>query len=273
MNGDLRFTRSRIRSQLIPAIESAAGPKAINHLAGFASMAASDAAYLDQLAKAAFDRLLCSPGKLDASGVRALAPPLQTRVLARLLLEAGAYVDRAAVVRAQRTLTSAGRATLSRGFEIRSAGGTLRCTRAALTKAQPAMLSLSEGWVADSASGLWIGISAQPPTNVENAEWVEIGNAPLPLSIRRRRRGDRVAAVRGTRGAKLQDLMVDLGIPSEERDAIPVVCDAAGRILWVIGVWPRTRSFGAKSPSPRVGRYLVVEKISPPASTSRPRSL
>ncbi len=272
MNSDPRFTRSRIRALLIPAVESVSGPAAISRLAAFASAAASDAVYLDQLAEAAFDRLLQSAGKLDAAGVRALAPPLQTRVLARLLLEAGASVDRAAVGRARAALSSAGRATLSRGFEIRSAGGTLRCIRAPRTPAQPAALSLSHGWVADSASGMWIGVAEQRPTH-ENGEWLEIGDAPLPLSIRRRRPGDRVGPARGARGTKLQDLMVDLGIPSEERDAIPVVCDAAGRILWVIGVWPRTRSFVADRQSPGAARYVLARRISPPASASRPRSL
>jgi hypothetical protein len=35
---------------------------------------------------------------------------------------------------------------------------------------------------------------------------------------------------------KLQDLFVDRKVPRSERDWIPVVADAAGRIVWVVGV-------------------------------------
>jgi len=38
---------------------------------------------------------------------------------------------------------------------------------------------------------------------------------------------------------KLQDLLVDQGVQSELRDVIPIICDARGAILWVVGVWPR----------------------------------
>ncbi|HXN42029.1 MAG TPA: tRNA lysidine(34) synthetase TilS, partial [Myxococcaceae bacterium] len=58
MNRDVRFTRARIRAELIPAVVSAGGIEAVSHLAAFASMAAEDAEYLDELAAAAYARLL-----------------------------------------------------------------------------------------------------------------------------------------------------------------------------------------------------------------------
>ncbi|MGZ3457721.1 MAG: tRNA lysidine(34) synthetase TilS C-terminal domain-containing protein, partial [Archangium sp.] len=39
---------------------------------------------------------------------------------------------------------------------------------------------------------------------------------------------------------KLQDVLVDQRIPSERRDALPVVVDAQGAVLWVPGVWNST---------------------------------
>jgi tRNA(Ile)-lysidine synthase len=54
------------------------------------------------------------------------------------------------------------------------------------------------------------------------------------LVVRNRRPGDRLKpSAIGHR--KLQDLFVDRKVPRTERDRIPVVVDAHGRIVWVVG--------------------------------------
>ena len=35
---------------------------------------------------------------------------------------------------------------------------------------------------------------------------------------------------------KLQDLLVDRKVPRDERDRVPLVVDADGRIVWVVGL-------------------------------------
>ena len=39
----------------------------------------------------------------------------------------------------------------------------------------------------------------------------------------------------GGRSRKLQDLFVDRKVPRAERARIPLVLDAAGRVVWVVG--------------------------------------
>jgi tRNA(Ile)-lysidine synthase len=39
----------------------------------------------------------------------------------------------------------------------------------------------------------------------------------------------------GGRRKKVQDLFVDRKVPRELRDSVPLVVDAAGRIVWVVG--------------------------------------
>jgi tRNA(Ile)-lysidine synthetase-like protein len=53
------------------------------------------------------------------------------------------------------------------------------------------------------------------------------------LVVRNRRAGDRLKLAAGHR--KLQDLLVDRKVPRAERDRIPIVVDAANRIVWVAG--------------------------------------
>ncbi|HEX4802063.1 MAG TPA: tRNA lysidine(34) synthetase TilS [Myxococcaceae bacterium] len=273
MNEDFRFARARVRAQLIPTIESLAGPRAVRRLAAFAAEAASDAALLDELAAAAHARLLVGAGRLDAAGVRALPPALRRRVVARLLSEAGARVDRSALSRALAAVSVSGSATLSRGVELRCSGGLIRCTRGArgLRSSQPS-LALAGGWIEDSVSGLRIGLADALPAACPPGGWLQIPDASLPLSVRHRRPGDRVGPLAG-KGAKVQDLMVDLGIPREERDSIPVVCDAAGRIVWVVGVWPRRTQGAAAAQAGGPGPFVLAERISAPPSARRSGSL
>jgi tRNA(Ile)-lysidine synthase len=61
------------------------------------------------------------------------------------------------------------------------------------------------------------------------------GSVPVPLTVRSRRPGDRVRPVGLGGTKKLQDLLVDRKVPRAERDGVPVVVDATGRIVWVVG--------------------------------------
>jgi tRNA(Ile)-lysidine synthase len=56
-----------------------------------------------------------------------------------------------------------------------------------------------------------------------------------PLRVRGRKPGDRVRPSGLGGSKKLQDLLVDRKVPREQRDRVPVVVDATGRIVWVVG--------------------------------------
>jgi len=56
-----------------------------------------------------------------------------------------------------------------------------------------------------------------------------------PLSVRNRRPGDRFKPVGLGGRKKLQDFFVDRKVARRDRDAVPLVVDAADRIVWVAG--------------------------------------
>ena len=64
------------------------------------------------------------------------------------------------------------------------------------------------------------------------------GDAAPRLSIIRRRPGLRMRPAGGPGTRKLQDLLVDAGVPRRHRDALALVCEEGpeGRLLWVPGV-------------------------------------
>ena len=56
----------------------------------------------------------------------------------------------------------------------------------------------------------------------------------FPLRFRRRRPGDRIRLVYGTK--KLKKVLGEARVPLSERDRVPVLVDDAQRVLWLPGV-------------------------------------
>ena len=85
-NADPRFTRVRVRSQVLPTLEAELGPGIAEALARTAALARDDADLLDRLAADA------DPGTdiLDCAALLALPAALRTRVIRRWLLRHGA---------------------------------------------------------------------------------------------------------------------------------------------------------------------------------------
>ncbi|MGQ0508450.1 MAG: tRNA lysidine(34) synthetase TilS, partial [Myxococcaceae bacterium] len=231
MNADPQFLRVRIRHDVLPALERAAGAYAVERLAAFAPLAAEDDAYLSLLAGEAFARLSLYEGALDAVGVSALPRPVRRRVVAELLRQN--HLDENLLERALTRIEQGGTETLDQGWTLQTQAGVVRCVRHDSRVRQPVELRLlaPDGALAqDTDSGLLFRWQVNAP--MAEARELSVGLGPVegPLTIRRRRAGDRVEH------RKLQDALVDAGVPRELRDSIPVVADASGKIVWAVGV-------------------------------------
>ena len=95
---------------------------------------------------------------------------------------------------------------------------------------------------------------------IEEAVHLPGGGIPPRVRVRRRNPGLRLrpAGARGSR--KLQDLLVDAGVPRRHRDALPLVFEADapgtdGRLLWVPGV---VRAEGLTMPTGHPGWHVSL---------------
>lgn len=72
-------------------------------------------------------------------------------------------------------------------------------------------------------------------TTDPTVEFFDVKGISPPLVVRARRRGDRIRpfGFRGTK--KLKDLLIDLKVPHENRDRLPLLTDRLG-LLWVAGI-------------------------------------
>lgn len=106
----------------------------------------------------------------------------------------------------------------------------------------PGQASLPEaGWVIE-AEGPFTPDSATQlqhrpgPRDHGRTAYVSADELSGGLLVRRREPGDRIRPVGLAGRKKLQDVLVDRKVGRRDRDRVPVVTDAGGRLVWVAGV-------------------------------------
>jgi tRNA(Ile)-lysidine synthase len=101
---------------------------------------------------------------------------------------------------------------------------------------------------------------ASPWTAVFDADALE--DAGGSLVLRTRRPGDRVRPLGlGGRGRKLQDLLIDGGVPQPVRDSLALLALAGGEILWVPGPGGRRAALAPLGPGTRRVRALTFVPV------------
>lgn len=138
-NDDHRFTRARVRREVLPALEASLGPGVAAALARTADLLRADADALDAWAASSFSQVLVSPEHdtvgLDVAALAALPAAVRTRVLRRAAIAAGAPPSDLAAVHVgelDRLVTDwhgQGPLLLPGGVEGVRACGTLALTR------------------------------------------------------------------------------------------------------------------------------------------------
>jgi tRNA(Ile)-lysidine synthase len=269
-NLDLAIPRNRIRHELMPVIARLA-PGASRALARLAMLARDDEDFLQQAAIAAGRTLVLSNREVDVRAFAALPPALGRRVAREFLSSVQPEASLASRhIEAVRELAAAdkpnGHLDLP-GLVVDRRGGVLTVGRAAKTPASDGPIGRKRGLrkreglheplplrvpgaVDVPKAGLSIAASIQREAprgrsdrnrsgkpGADGAVAVLQASAlALPLSVRHRRPGDRFRPLGAPGRRKLQDLLVDRKVPRSERDALPLVVDAADRIVWVVGV-------------------------------------
>lgn len=247
-NRDVRIDRNWVRLELLPALEASHphGRQLLWNLGETARAADQLLAAHAEQASARISRRAGSGIRFALDAFRGHPPDLQRRMLRWAVREvAGTSGTLPAVVEKQGArLAAGGRA----GDEVDLGLCVLRCGYEMLevVPPQPAPPTIEyrlavPGEVVAEAFGMvisaelldggWGGqISVRPDDVVLDA-----AAAGSELRIRSWRRGDRFTPL-GLRGKKkVHDLFVDEKVPRWERGRIPLLTDAQGRILWVVG--------------------------------------
>jgi len=255
-NADVSIPRNRIRAELLPLLTARFNPSIVDTLADEADLAREIWEWMTAAA-AAYRASEGSnpPNPFDELNVKMLmAAPMALRRLivweamrraargrpvglghvqaALRLMETGGAIDAPAhrVERVGDRLVLTGRAP--------GRTGRVRPNLFRYPLSIPGEVRLPEaGWIVSAQtadSGAMVGNEPIEPA----ASGIAIVRSDLcrgPLSVRNRRPGDRFRPVGLDGRKKLQDFFVDRKVARRDRDAVPLVVDAADRIVWVAG--------------------------------------
>ncbi|GAA3411722.1 tRNA lysidine(34) synthetase TilS [Paenibacillus hodogayensis] len=118
----------------------------------------------------------------------------------------------------------------------------------------------TDGTLALAEAGVelqWKLIEASVPVvpTCQTEVWFDFDQLALPLKVRSRQPGDRMEpfGLKGTK--KVKDMFIDEKVPPAIRHRIPLLLDAAGRIIWIPGM----RRSAHATVSGRTSRILVMD--------------
>ena len=250
-NADVAQPRNRVRHELMPMLAARFQPAVTRVLARTAEVVAADDALLEELADAAWPGVV-SPAlrglAISRGALGQLPLALARRVARRALEQANAphAPDLADVEQLLAVCRPGGPAAAEpAGVRVErfSEAAVLLITarRAAGAATLPSRRLPVPGAVALPELGRGCRLTAEGPIKAleEPADLCRRLNlkttVPAPFVVRGRAAGDRMRPAGLGGSKKLQDLLVDRKVPRAERDRVPVVADATGRIVWVVG--------------------------------------
>jgi tRNA(Ile)-lysidine synthase len=247
-NRDETVPRNRLRHAVLPLV-ARDWPGAVPALARFAELAADDERFLSDTAREVTPAMtIPGPGgvqQIDARGVSQLPAALSRRII-RSAIESGggtaSFRDIERVRALARSRLGTGHLDLN-GLSVEKQGWAIRFGEVAAPGADgrfeyaltvPGIVEVSETGTSIQASIQRGPLDSSAGQPTERAV-LQASAVQLPLTVRNRRPGDRIHPFGAPGSRKLQDLFVDRKVPTSERDRVPLVVDAKGWILWVVG--------------------------------------
>jgi len=273
-NSDVRFTRNRIRNQVLPYLEANLNPSVREALVRTAEILSEEERWLESLTRDALGR--CADpqggGGLDVEALKALDLALLRRVIRHWLRAAGipmGDVDFDTLESATALLVrGAGTSPVCDGWVVRRSAATLELAKAEEVVAPtPFRVRLNvPGRTVIKSVGIAVDVSDD--TGFERSESAGIGEYPVTgwidrsavgcdeVFLRNWRPGDRTEPVGMSGSVKLQDLFVDRKIPREKRGVVPLV-ECRDQIAWVPG-YRVDRRWSVRGPDSPSLKFLVA---------------
>jgi tRNA(Ile)-lysidine synthase len=246
-NADLGIPRNRVRHELLPYLERHFNPAMRRALARAAGSTRADEAVLARLAASCSVALVERRQEgvvLDAADLLALPEGLARRVVIHALVVAGGGVSHEEVGRVLEVAGGHCAAADLSGVRVEhfdekvvllhsSGGSTAAPLRESfcLELSVPGEIQTPDGWIVEARA------FAHPQRRDPRPDVAQIDAAAVAggLLVRSRRPGDRLRPAGLGGSKKLQDVLVDRKVPRHQRDAVAIVTDMQGRIVWVAG--------------------------------------
>jgi tRNA(Ile)-lysidine synthase len=250
-NADARFTRNRVRREVMPMLVKALNPSVRDALCRLAALCRDDAELLDAMAEARMRSSVLPGGALSIAEIRNDAPAVRRRVLRQWLAARGVRaqgLDYESVARCERLLKSrqgSADVPLEGGINVRREYDLLRLLSGVVgespgfstrIKCPGETVVVPPGFIVKAGYGMGI---VRPPR-------ARAGDLPAAAGLSAAKVGRRALIVRawrpgdrmepfGMRGSKkVQDILTDDKVSRDRRGSVPVF-ECGGEIVWIPG--------------------------------------
>jgi tRNA(Ile)-lysidine synthase len=244
-NTDEAHLRNRVRHDLLPTLSEQYNPQLTGALARFADAQRVDSALLDGQADAAFEACFAEEHGVSREAFAALHEALQRRCMLRVGWAQEVELEHERVVGAVdfvmhgatgKYFDLGGGLSLYQGRthtrvlagEEIEAAGEEEISLAVPGKTVAMGREFSVGYLSELPKTSW---SAYCGAGCQVFDADRVGET---LCVRPRRPGDRFRPFGMTGTRKLKDYLIDLGVPTPDRDGMPLVT-SGDEILWVVG--------------------------------------
>lgn len=250
-NADARFTRNRVRREVMPMLVKALNPSVRDALCRLAALCRDDAEALDAMAEARLKASALADGALSIAEIGRDVGAIRRRVLRQWLALRGVRpqaLDYESVARCERLLKSRNGSEdipLDGGISVRREYDRLRL-RSGDVDESPGFAARIRcpGETVVAPPGL--RVRAVLGTGIVRPPRMRAGDLPAEASLSAEKVGRRALIVRawrpgdrmepfGMRGSKkIQDILTDDKVSRDKRSSVPVF-ECAGEIVWVPG--------------------------------------
>ena len=249
-NREIEIPRNRVRHVLLPLLRAEFNPQVDRALLGLAAIARETLSHLDGELSLRWPELGVEPAPagvlFSGTGLSALPTPLARLAIRRLFARVGGDPGRLSLAACERIRRFAGgtggaRLCVPGGFVLARRGPVLFLGRQRIHPPLPPREIPVPGEVvlADGRRLLAEWWSGNLPnwTDVRESEaFIDADRIVWPLFVRSRRPGDRFYPLGLGGSKKIKDALIEAKVAREEREAVPVVVDGSGRIVWLAGL-------------------------------------
>ncbi len=246
-NGDLAYTRNRIRGEILPLLTQDVNPQSVRHMA----QAAERFQYIEAYLRGQAADMLRACARLSEEGIQVSEeffgedPLLQSYGAIQIIERVGAGRRDVTASHIQQILELSAKPvgkslTLPRGLVVRREYEGMSFLAPSSDRQRPALpvqefspgrtLTLTEGIL---KSRLFSYEGQKIPQKIYT-KWLNYDKIGSVLQLRSRRSGDYMVIDQQGGKKKLKDLMIDVKIPRWERDRVPVLAQG-DEVLWIIG--------------------------------------
>ena len=237
-NEDLRYSRNRIRHQVLPLLRQI-NPAADAALLRLATAAEEDEACLRQLARQRLAEAKLGENDYRTEAFVSQPPAICHRMIRLALTAAGCHSPEQRHITAARRMLSAddGTVSLPGGYRLRVTGKrlTVRAIPRQSGRSTPPLLVERLPLAADFAGKtICLERLTDSPENVHKMFFkyaVDYDKIQGNLSVRCRAPGDRLHPAGRRVGKSLKALMNEQHVPVEQRRTYPLLCDEKGIVL------------------------------------------